>query len=45
MNQSNLGADGGQRRGGGLRWVVILLFSAYGAWSWFGNQKPDPYPR
>jgi len=43
MNQSNLGADGGQRRRGGLRWWILLLFAGYAAWSWFGNQKTDPY--
>lgn len=40
MNSSNAG---GQRRRGGLRWWIILLFAGYAAWSWFGNQKTDPF--
>jgi len=31
------------RRGGGIRWWVILLFAGYAAWSWFGNSEPDPF--
>lgn len=31
------------RRGGGIRWWVILLFAGYAAWSWFGNAEPDPF--
>ena len=31
------------RRGGGIRWWILLLFAGYAAWSWFGNAKTDPY--
>ncbi len=31
------------RRGGGIRWWVILLFAGYAVWSWFGNAEPDPF--
>lgn len=31
------------RRGGGIKWWVILLFAGYAAWSWFGNSEPDPF--
>ena len=31
------------RRGGGIRWWVILLFAGYAAWSWFGSSEPDPF--
>lgn len=31
------------RRGGGIRWWVILLFAGYAAWSWFGSAEPDPF--
>ena len=38
------GADGGRvRRGGGIRWWILLLFAGYAAFSWFGNAKTDPY--
>ena len=37
-----MGGDGTTRRGG-IHWWIILLFAAYAAWSWFGNQKVDPY--
>jgi predicted Zn-dependent protease len=39
---NSIGGDGTQRRGG-IHWWIILLFAAYAAWSWFGNQKVDPY--
>jgi predicted Zn-dependent protease len=41
MQMSSQGYSG-QRRGG-FRWWILLLFGAYAAWSWFGNQKTDPY--
>jgi predicted Zn-dependent protease len=37
------GNDGRTRRGGGIRWWVLLLFAGYAAWSWFGSAKTDPY--
>src|SRR4249919_3119266 len=39
---NSIGGDGTQRRGG-IHWWIILLFAGYAAWSWFGNQKVDPY--
>jgi predicted Zn-dependent protease len=39
---NSIGSDGMQRRGG-IHWWIILLFAGYAAWSWFGNQKVDPY--
>ncbi|RDZ28008.1 M48 family metallopeptidase [Lysobacter silvisoli] len=35
--------QGGQRRGGGIRWWILILFAGYAAWSWFGSAKVDPY--
>lgn len=40
------GARRGRSRGagfGGMRWIVMLLFAGYAAWSWFGNAETDPY--
>ena len=38
------GSDSGRvRRGGGIRWWILLLFAGYAAFSWFGNAKTDPY--
>ena len=34
---------GGQRRGGGIRWWILILFAGYAAWQWFGSAKVDPY--
>lgn len=31
------------RRGGGIRWVVLLAFALYGAYYWFSNRTEDPY--
>src|SRR4249919_1494466 len=42
MAMNSLG-DGGTGRRGGIHWWIILLFIGYAAWSWFGNQKIDPY--
>jgi len=36
-------SDGAQRRSGGLRWWVILLFAAYAGYYWLSNQTVDPY--
>ena len=36
-------ATGGRRRGGSVRWWVLVVFAAYAAWSWFGSSKTDPY--
>ena len=40
-----IGNDGqyARRRGGGIRWWILLLFGAYAAWSWFGSARTDPY--
>lgn len=35
--------QGGQRRGGGVRWWILILFAGYAAWTWFGSAKVDPY--
>lgn len=32
----------GQRRGGGIRWWVLLLFAGYAAYYWFSNRSTDP---
>ena len=32
----------GQRRGGGIRWWVLLLFAGYAAYYWFSNRSVDP---
>ena len=38
------GGEGGQpRRGGGIRWWILVLFAGYAAFSWFGSSKTDPY--
>jgi predicted Zn-dependent protease len=36
-------ATGRPRRGGGIRWWILVLFAGYAAWSWFGSAKTDPY--
>lgn len=36
-------ATGRPRRGGGIRWWILLLFVGYAAWSWFGSAATDPY--
>ena len=33
----------GRRRGGGIRWIVLLAFAAYGGCYYFGNRSVDPY--
>ncbi len=33
----------GQRRPGGIRWWVILLFVGYAGWYWMSNRSTDPY--
>ena len=33
----------GQRRIGGLRWWVLVLFAGYAAWSWLSSARVDPY--
>ena len=46
MRIDPLGAQrqaGGQRRGGGIRWWILILFAGYAAWQWFGSAKVDPY--
>lgn len=35
--------SGRQRRGGGIRWWILVLFAGYAAWQWFGNAEVDPY--
>ncbi len=35
-------ARGGIRRGGGIRWWVLLLFAGYAAYYWFSNRSTDP---
>lgn len=37
-------ADGApmRRRGGGIRWWVLLAFAGYAAYYWFSNQSVDP---
>ncbi|MGY0556496.1 M48 family metallopeptidase [Lysobacter sp. A421] len=37
------GAPAGKRRGGGIRWWILLLFAGYAAWQWFGSAQTDPY--
>lgn len=32
----------GQRRGGGIRWWILLLFAGYAAYYWFSNRITDP---
>ena len=34
---------GAPRRGGGIRWWILILFAGYAAWQWFGSAKVDPY--
>ena len=35
-------AQGGMRRGGGIRWWILLLFAGYAAYYWFSNRSTDP---
>lgn len=35
-------AQGGMRRGGGIRWWILLLFAGYAAYYWFSNRITDP---
>lgn len=35
-------AQGGMRRGGGIRWWILLLFAGYAAYYWFSNRTTDP---
>jgi predicted Zn-dependent protease len=35
--------DGRTRRGGGIRWWILILFAGYAAFSWFSSSKTDPY--
>ncbi len=37
------GSAGGQRRGGGIHWWILILFAGYAAYSWFGSSRTDPY--
>lgn len=37
------GQPAGKRRGGGVRWWILLLFAGYAAWQWFGSAQTDPY--
>ena len=32
-----------RRRGINLRWIILLGFAAYAAWTWYGNKQVDPY--
>ena len=45
MQQNAFGSEqsAAPRRGGGIRWWIILAFAAYAAWSWFGSAEPDPF--
>lgn len=36
-------ADGTRRRGGGIKWWVLIAFAAFAAWRWFGSAEVDPY--
>ena len=37
-------ADGQpRRRGGGIRWWILLLFAGYAAYYWISNRTVDPY--
>lgn len=37
-------ADGRpRRRGGGIRWWILLLFAGYAAYYWISNRTVDPY--
>ena len=37
-------ADGqARRRGGGIRWWILLLFAGYAAYYWISNRTVDPY--
>lgn len=38
---NSIGGGGSTRRG--IHWWIIVAFAVYAAWSWFGNQKTDPY--
>ena len=41
---NNRGTPGRQRRrGGGIRWLVLLAFVVYGGCYYFSNQSVDPY--
>jgi predicted Zn-dependent protease len=31
------------RRGGGIRWWVLVLFAGYAAYSWMSSSRTDPY--
>ncbi|MFT4196419.1 MAG: M48 family metallopeptidase [Pseudoxanthomonas sp.] len=43
MNTVYSGQYPQRRRGFGLRWLILLAFAAYAAFSWFGSKKTDPY--
>lgn len=43
MNAANGSARPARRRGGGVRWWILLVFAAYAAWQWFGSAQTDPY--
>lgn len=32
-----------RRRGGGIKWWVLIAFAAFAAWRWFGSAETDPY--
>lgn len=34
---------GRTRRGGGIKWWVLIAFAAFAAWRWFGSAETDPY--
>ena len=41
---SRRNADGTpRRRGGGIRWWILLLFAGYAAYYWVSNRTVDPY--
>jgi len=45
MQVSPMGSTG-SRRGfglGSMRWIIMLLFAGYAAWSWFSSAQTDPY--
>ena len=46
MRQNPFGnqqAQGRRRRGGNIRWLVLLAFAAYGGCYYFSNRTVDPY--
>jgi predicted Zn-dependent protease len=43
FGNQQLGPQAGRRRGGGVRWWVLIAFAVYAAWSWFSSSETDPY--